>query len=147
MSLLFLCRMRAGGILKSQPNKSFLEGQKEYAELGEHSIAAHYVRPYTTSETPPSGLGYTPAVDRYAASTTGDYGPSLGWNLPYLGGVKWRPLWNEVEVVKGKRQLEYDLRLRTPHSWQEEVQLFTPANTRAPPASSNTSPLFWWGQR
>lgn len=124
-----------GRTLPEPKNRSIFAGPVSYAALGDESVAAHFVRPYTTTQTPPSGLGYTAAYDRQFAETVGDYGPAIGWQR-----TGWKPLWNEAHIVLANKQLEHDLQIRTPHSHLENVRLFTPYFTRAPPASAYTLP-------
>lgn len=124
-----------GRQLPDRQNRSIFAGPVSYAALGDESVAAHFVRPFTTTETPPSGLGYTAAEDRQFATTVGDYGPAIGWRR-----TGWKPLWNEAHIVLANKKLEHELQILTPHSHLEEIQLFSPAYTRAPAASSWSLP-------
>lgn len=123
--------MRGRTLPEVKNAKSIFSGPVTYAALGDESVAAHFVPPYSTTETPPSGLGYTAAEDRQFATTVGDYGPAIGWQR-----TGWKPLWNEAHIVLANKKLEHDLHILTPHSNWENVTLFTPHFTRAPPASS-----------
>jgi hypothetical protein len=104
--------------------------------LGNHEA----IRTERYQETPAHGLGYTQAYDRNFAETNGDLDPGIMWNRPVGSFPPWMPLWLEPQMIKQRKQNEYEWAFLTPQSLVEDALLYQSNLVRANHGAAYTIP-------
>ena len=99
-----------------------------------------FVRTQQSQETPPGQLGAGTIVDRQFASTVGDNAPAPGSYRQLPNQAPWRPLWQEPEIIRGKKIQEFQWSFQSPHSRIEDVSLHINWLSRAGRGVAQTIP-------
>lgn len=98
-----------------------------------------FIKTSVTQVQPPGQLGAGSNPDRKFAATNNDMGPVINWNRNLPAG-RWKPLWNQAEIIQGAKQQEYEWDFLSSHSNMEDAQLKRYAYVKASPGRPDTLP-------
>lgn len=99
-----------------------------------------YARQYRWQGVPaPAELGAVPAHDRFFASIHGAEPLEPGWNIPAPGRDPPAPIWADENMMKKKRQLEYEQNWQTHGSGVADMRISRTGFSHAPPQVANLS--------